>query len=196
MREPFGELVQRTGVIEVVVRRERERRLLEEIARGLVQARDAEPGVDEQRRGRDRARTRCCSARTDRRTAPRAARSPSPTRSRANQSPTATFIRVPSSGATAFHVGAPPTMVGDIDGGVEGAGRGEEAGHGRSVVELDRTDRERRRDAGEEAAELGLAQRVDLDLDRGARGARRARVRASAGRCPTARRGGSSARCA
>ena len=49
VRESLGELVQRTRVIEVVVRRERERRLLEEIARGFVQARDAEPGVDEQR---------------------------------------------------------------------------------------------------------------------------------------------------
>ena len=46
--EPLRELVQRTGVIEVVVGRERERRLFEEVARRFVQARDAEPGVDEQ----------------------------------------------------------------------------------------------------------------------------------------------------
>ena len=48
MREAFGELVQRPGVVEVVVRREREGGLLEEIVRGLVQARDPESGVDEQ----------------------------------------------------------------------------------------------------------------------------------------------------
>ena len=49
MREPFGEFVQRARVIEVVVRGERERGLLEQVARRFVQARDAEPGVDEQR---------------------------------------------------------------------------------------------------------------------------------------------------
>ena len=38
----------------------------------------------------------------------------------------------------------------------------------RAVVELDRTDGERRRDPAEESAELGLAERVHLDLDRGA----------------------------
>ena len=49
VRQPLREFVHRTRVIEVVVGRECERRLLEEIARGLVQARDAEPRVDEQR---------------------------------------------------------------------------------------------------------------------------------------------------
>ena len=49
MREAVGELVQRTRVVEVVVRCERERRLLEEVVGGLVQARDTETGVDQQR---------------------------------------------------------------------------------------------------------------------------------------------------
>jgi len=41
-------------------------------------------------------------------------------------------------------------MVGDIDRGVEGAGRGKKAGDGRSVVELDRTDRNPNRESGQE----------------------------------------------
>ena len=66
-------------------------------------------------------------------------------------------------------------MVGDVDGRVERAGRGEEARHARPVRELDRADSERGANPGEEPAELGVAERVDLDLDRRRRGSRRGR---------------------
>ena len=49
MRVAVGELVERADVVEVVVRRDRGERLVEEITRGFGEAHDAEPGVDEHR---------------------------------------------------------------------------------------------------------------------------------------------------
>ncbi len=48
VRQPICELVERSGVVEVIVRRQRECRLLEQITRCIVQAGDTETRVDEQ----------------------------------------------------------------------------------------------------------------------------------------------------
>ena len=49
VRVALREFVQRADVVEVVVRRDRGQRLIEEIGRGGRQAHDAEPAVDEHR---------------------------------------------------------------------------------------------------------------------------------------------------
>ncbi len=49
VRQTIAEFVQRTGVIEVVVGRERERGVFEQIAGRVMQARNAESRVDEER---------------------------------------------------------------------------------------------------------------------------------------------------
>ena len=49
VRVALREFVQRADVVEVVVRRDRGERLVEEIGRGFGQAHDAEPAVDEHR---------------------------------------------------------------------------------------------------------------------------------------------------